>query len=114
MPRDYLQYLEDIILSSKKIIKYVEGYTFEQFQEDEKTIDAVTRNFEIIGIAAKNVPEQIKAKNPDIDWRKVINFRNVLAHEYFGINTKVLWDTMKNRVPELADKVESILKEEES
>ncbi len=114
MPRDYLQYLEDIILSSKKIIKYVEGYTFEQFKEDEKTIDAVTRNFEIIGIAAKNVPEQIKAKNPDIDWRKVTNFRNVLAHEYFGVNTKVLWDTMKNRVPELADKIESILKEEES
>ena len=112
MPRDYILYLEDIVKASNKIQRYVGEYSFEQFFEDEKTVDAVTRNLEIIGIAAKSIPQDVKACYPEIQWRKVYLFRNVLAHEYFGINKAVLWEIISQRVPELSAQVGEVLNKE--
>ncbi|MCK4911408.1 MAG: DUF86 domain-containing protein [Thermodesulfovibrionales bacterium] len=112
MPRDYILYLEDIVEASNKIQRYLGDYSFEQFIEDEKTVDAVTRNLEIIGIAAKSIPQDVKDRYPEIQWRKVYLFRNVLAHEYFGINKDVLWEIISQKVPELSVQVESILNKE--
>jgi uncharacterized protein with HEPN domain len=70
----------------------------EKFASDQKTIDAVVRNLEIIGEAAKNLSCEMKTLLPDIEWRKIIGFRNILAHEYFGISKPILWDIIQNKL----------------
>ena len=101
MPRDYKLYLEDIIESTEKILEYIAGMSFEQFCVDRKTQDAVVRNLEVIGEAARNLPDEIKNNIADIEWKKITSLRNLLAHEYFGINQKIIWDIIQNKVPQL-------------
>ena len=76
----------------KQIHIYVEGYDQESFASDRKTQDAVIRNLEIIGEAARNLPEEIKGFAPEAEWRKITGLRNILIHEYFGISIPILWD----------------------
>jgi len=71
--------------------------------------DGVVRNLEIIGEAVKNIPEDIKRNNPDVEWRKIAGLRDILVHAYFGIDVEVVWDIVKNKVPELKEKIEKIL-----
>ncbi len=78
--------LEDILESSKKIISYTSGMAFDDFIRDDKTIDAVVRNFEIIGEAAQRVPEEFKSDHPEIEWRRMTGLRNRIIHEYFGVD----------------------------
>ena len=112
MPRGFRLYLEDMAASAAKIMKYVGASSYEDFVRDGKTYDAVIRNLEIIGEAARQVPEEVKARYPAVEWRKVYLFRNVLAHEYFGISNELLWDIIKNRLPSLLREVEAILERE--
>jgi len=72
---------------------------FDNFKSDTKTVDAVVRNFEIIGEAAAHMPEEIVAGHPEIPWQDMRDMRNVLAHEYFGIDEKIVWETISNRSP---------------
>lgn len=95
--------LEDILEASKKIISYTGSMSFDDFMNDDKTIDAVVRNFEIIGEAANRVPEDFKSKHPEIEWRRIIGFRNRIIHEYFGINYGMVWKIKEENVSELAD-----------
>ena len=83
--------LEDIVASAKKILTYTSGLTYEQFLEDEKTMDAVIRNFEIVGEAANRLPEEIKDLYPQIDWHRIRGFRNRIVHDYMGIDYKIVW-----------------------
>ncbi len=76
---------------------------------DQKTIDAVIRNFEIIGEAATNVPEDIQAKNSEIPWYQLKGMRNILIHEYFGVDNAVLWETVKDDLPPLRLKIKRLL-----
>lgn len=69
-------------------------------------------NFEIIGEASKNLPESIKESHPDVEWRKIESFRNVLAHEYFGIDIDILWDIIKNKLPDLSAGIRAIVESE--
>jgi len=85
MHRSYKLYLEDILASVNKILKYVGNAPLEDFIKDEMRIDAVVRNFEIIGEASSNISHEIREMYPFVEWRKISNFRNVLAHEYFGV-----------------------------
>jgi uncharacterized protein with HEPN domain len=71
------------------------------FIADERTYDAVVRNLEIIGEAAKRVPDDLRRLMPDIEWRKIADLRDILVHAYFGIDNEVLWDIVHNKVPEL-------------
>lgn len=93
--------IKDILSSIERIITYTEGMNFDEFREDTKTVDAVVRNFEIIGEAAARVPEEIVAVHPEIPWREMRDMRNVLAHEYFGIDEKIIWDTIQYDLPPL-------------
>jgi len=93
--------IKDILSSIERIITYTEGMNFDEFREDTKTVDAVVRNFEIIGEAAARVPEEIVAVHPEIPWREMRDMRNVLAHEYFGIDEKIIWDTIRYDLPPL-------------
>lgn len=93
--RDAALYLADIKNCVKNIQKYVKGMTFEKFSRDQKTIDAVIRNIEVIGEAAKNIPAEIRRKYPNVPWEKVIGMRNIITHEYFGVVLEIIWKTVK-------------------
>lgn len=108
MARNIKLYLDDILLAIKKIEKYIKGKTFVKFQFDEKTIDAVIRNIEIIGEAANNIPLEIKKKNSGIPWKEMIGMRNKVIHEYFGVDKEVLWQTAKENLPNLKELVKKI------
>ena len=109
--RDYKLYLYDIKEAVEKIEIFTKGFTFEEFVKDTKTVDAVIRNLEIIGEAAKNIPKRVKEKHHDIDWKAMAGMRNILAHEYFGVRMGIIWKTIGERLPELRHKIEEILKE---
>jgi uncharacterized protein with HEPN domain len=107
--RDYRLYLHDIKEAVEKIETFTKGFTFEKFAEDAKTVDAVIRNLEILGEAAKHIPKRVKEKHPDVDWKAMAGMRNILAHEYFGVRMGIIWKTIKDRLPELKQKIEEIL-----
>lgn len=113
MRRSYLLYLEDILESAKNIQGYVGNLSFEELKKDRMRIDAIVRNFEIIGEASSNIPQEIKDKYPFIEWRRISDFRNVLAHEYFGINYKIMWDIIKNKLPDLLRDIKIIIDREQ-
>jgi len=83
--------IEDIIDSGNKILDYTRNLSFENFLNDDKTIDAVIRNFEIIGEAANHLPDDFKDKHPDIDWNRIRGLRNRIVHNYFGIDYAIVW-----------------------
>ena len=112
MHRSHKLYLEDILTSIKKIQNYIGDSPYEALLVDEMRLDAIVRNFEIIGEAASNMPAEISDKYPFVEWRKIADFRNVLAHEYFGINYKIMWDIIKNKLPALQKDIQTILKKE--
>ncbi len=99
--RDIRLYLDDILEAINKIEKYTEDMNFEQFRTDEKTGDAVIRNFSVIGEAVKQVPPSIRKKYPDIPWQIIAGMRDKLVHEYFGIRYDVVWETIELRLPSL-------------
>ena len=106
--RDIKLYLADIKDSAARIEEYVAGMSLEDFRADRKTIDAVVRNFEIIGEASRNVPEDWRKRYPDLDWKAMAGMRNYLAHEYFGISLEIIWKTIKERLPELRTRIEDM------
>ena len=114
MKRDPRLYLDDIIEAIKKIDEYRECLTFQDFSKDNKTVDAVIRNFEIIGEAAKRIPSGIKEMYPQVPWKQMAGTRDKLTHEYFGVNLKVLWKAMNEDIPALKPKIEEMLRKMES
>jgi len=112
MSRDYRLYLDDMRESCEKVLRYTRDLAFDQFVHDEKTFDAVVRNLEIIGEAAKHVPPEIRTRHPDVEWPKIASLRDVVVHEYFGLDEDILWDVVQNRVPILLDRVLHILDKE--
>ncbi len=98
MLRDFRLYLDDILEAIQQIRSYLANQDEEAFTKDRKTQDAVIRNLEIIGEAAGNLPEQIQKTVPEIDWRKIKGLRNILIHEYFGINLPILWDVVQTKL----------------
>lgn len=83
--------VSDILESARKILDYTAKQSFEEFQSDSKTVDAVIRNFEIIGEAASRLPEEFKDSFPEIDWHRIRGFRNRIVHDYFGIDYSIVW-----------------------
>jgi len=110
--RDPYLYIEDILTSIKKIKRYTAGMSFEDFIRDEKTIDAVIRNLEVVGEAAKNVPEEIRQKYPRIPWKEVAGMRDRLIHAYFGVDLEIVWQTIVSDLPKLESELVKIIKKE--
>ena len=109
--RDYRLYLEDILKAIKSVDKYTKDLTFGKFKKNKLVIDAVVRNLEIVGEAAKNVPVDIRNKFPEIEWKKISGLRDILTHEYFGVDLQILWDVVKNKLPDLKKEISKLLKE---
>ena len=92
-------YFQDIQGSIRKIEKYTSGVDFKKFSKDEQIIDAVVRNFSVIGEAVENIPQEIKVKNPDVAWKEIKGMRNKIVHEYFGVDEEILWKTVQDDLP---------------
>ncbi len=110
--RDFLYFLEDIALAMQRIQQYTDGLPYAEFLHDYKTVDAVIRNFEIIGEAAKNLPAIIKNKHTHLPWEEMYRLRNKISHEYFGIDYEILWDIVTNQLPANLKNIEEIIKKE--
>jgi len=106
--RDWKLYCEDVLDSIGLIEQYTKGMTFEQFIKDRKTIDAVVRNFEIIGEASKFIPDHIKQKYPDIDWKGIVGLRNRIVHEYLELSLDIIWYISEKELPILKNQIKQI------
>ena len=112
--RDWLFRIQDILKAIDKIESYVENMTLNQFKKNELVIDAVIRNFEIIGEASKSIPLSIRNSYPDIPWDQMNGMRNLLIHEYFGVDIKTVWHTAKLHLPTLKKQLEPILRKSQT
>jgi len=104
--------LEDILNSAEKIFRYTENLTYEEFIADSKTIDAVVRNFEIIGEASNRLPQGFKDEHHAVDWYRIRGFRNRIAHQYFGLDYEFMWVLKDTHLSSLVSEIQNILAQE--
>lgn len=111
MPRQYRLYVEDLLEAIEKIQSYAKGLSYDTFSENKLVVDAVIRNLEVIGEAVKKFPPEIKRRHPEIEWKKIAGLRDILIHEYFGVDLRILMDIVVNKIPELKSAMKKILEE---
>jgi len=104
-------YCQDILDSGSAIQSYVQGVALDSFTCDRMRYSAVIREFEIIGEAVGKLPANVKDTYPDIPWQDIKDFRNILTHEYFGVDLEIVWNTVHNDLPRLLDAVQQIIRE---
>ncbi|MDP3849567.1 MAG: DUF86 domain-containing protein [Luteolibacter sp.] len=109
MSRDPQLRLEDILEAALAIETYIQGFTYETFHCDRRTVDAVIRNLEIIGEAVKYLPEEMTGQFPDIPWRAIADFQDILAHCYFRTEDSIIWDSATIQNPTLVAAVKKLL-----
>ncbi len=110
--RDYELFLEDIVGACRRIVRYVAPLTYDTFLADEQAADAVLYNLAVIGEAVKHVSDEIRARHPQVEWRKIAGLRDIVIHHYFGVDYDIVWDVAQNQIPELLDEVGAILASE--
>ena len=107
--RDRTLLIEDMLDSALKIRRYTSELNFNSFLEDEKTVDAVVRNFEIIGEAANRIDPDFRTRNPEIEWNRLRGFRNRIVHDYFGIDYEIVWTIIEDDLNNLIGRLEGLL-----
>ncbi len=107
--KDDKVYLHHILDAIHKIERYLKGVSYEKFSKSDMIIDAVVRELEIIGEAARNVSIKFKTENCNVPWNKIMGMRNFLIHEYFGVSKKIVWETSKTDLPSLKEQVKLLL-----
>ncbi len=111
MKRDPLLYLDDVLEAIQRIEEYSRHPDYSSFKNDKQAVDAIIRNFEVMGEAAKKMPVALRNKHPDIPWIEMAGMRDKLIHEYFGVNTQILWKTVKDDLPKLKSQVVTLSQE---
>lgn len=104
----------DILDAIDKISRYTAGMTLATFAADEKTVDAVLRNLEVIGEAARNLPDDFIARHPQIAWHEMRGMRNIIVHEYFGVSLPIIWETVEKDLPPLVPLLKELLDQDNS
>jgi uncharacterized protein with HEPN domain len=112
MKRDYTLYLQDILDCVEKIDEFVGDMDYKEFVEDDKTSSAVVRKLEIMGEAAKNIPQELRQNYKEIPWSDIAKMRDKIIHFYFGVDYEIVWKVIKERLPTLKQQIERILTEE--
>ena len=108
--RETLLLLDDMLQSAKKIKRYTLDLDFNSFLSDDKTMDAVVRNFEIIGEAANRIDDDFRLKHSEIEWKRIRGFRNRIVHDYFGIDYEIVWEIIETYLDALIDWLEFAIK----
>jgi uncharacterized protein with HEPN domain len=111
MKKEFLDYIEDIIEAMDDAMNFVKGMEYDVFVKDRKTVYAVTRAMEIIGEAVKKIPTSVKNRYSQIPWKDMAGMRDKVIHEYFGVDLKRVWSTIKKDIPNLKLLFEKILKD---
>ena len=109
MKRDYRDYLKDILTAIDESAEFTREMTFDAFMHDKKTINAVVRSLEVIGEAAKNIPEDLRSKAAEIPWKYMAGMRDKLIHEYFGVDLSIVWTVIHSELPPLRPGIERLL-----
>ncbi|RLJ06837.1 MAG: DUF86 domain-containing protein [Candidatus Aenigmatarchaeota archaeon] len=109
MKRDYYDYMNDILNSIKEIEDFTRNMNFDDFVNDRKTVNAVIRSLEVMGEAAKKIPEEIRKSYPEIPWKRIAGMRDKLIHEYHGVDLEIVWVVITEEIPPLKSKIEKIL-----
>ena len=109
MKRDPQIYLQDILESIEKIQQYIANMTFDEFVSNNMAVDAVIRNFEIIGEAAAHIPDDIRSSYPIVPWFEMKGMRNIVAHEYFSVDLKIVWKTARESLPSLIIMIKQVI-----
>ena len=112
-PRDWKIRISDILGAIDKIARYTANHTRKTFEADDKTVDAVLRNITIIGEATTHVPEEVEARLPTAPWSEMRGMRNIVVHEYFGVDFDILWETVQHDLPPLVSQLQELLDGEE-
>lgn len=110
--KEYEPYLLDVLDRIAKIKRYIEGYDYESFCDDEKTSDAVIRNIEVIGEAIRHIPDDLRQKHPTIPWKLIAGMRDKLIHDYLGVDLAYVWNVASLRIDELESDINRVLQEE--
>jgi|SRR3989344_759489 len=110
MQDKYKVYLDDILISIEKIEKYTKGVSYKEFSQNSLISDGVIRNLEVIGEAVKKLSVDLKKKYPDVEWKKIAGLRDILIHEYFGIDLNIVWDIIINKIPKLKNSIKEVMK----
>lgn len=111
-PRSWRLRVEDILTAIGRIQSYTSDMTFESFCADDKTVDAVARNIEIVGEASRHIPTDVQNRYPALPWTDMRGLRNIAAHEYFQLDLSILWDTVQKDLPPLLPLLKEILERE--
>lgn len=109
--RDVYLYLADIAESCRAVTEYVAAMSLDAFRKDRKTYSAVIREFEIIGEAVGKLPDELKQRRSDVEWQDIKDFRNLLIHEYFGVDLEIVWKVIQEDLPGLMDAVREFIRE---